>query len=216
MKILFFDTETTGLPRDKRVLAKDQEGNWPDIVSMAWMILDENKKLLKAKYCLVKPEGWIIPEDSIAIHGITQSQAEAEGVLLRPLLEEFQRDVLSCKYIVAHNLKFDKNVIDNAALWRAGRAPIRWMTCFCTAEIGKDLTRIPFPDGRGFKYPRLAELYTFLTRKLPSVELHNALFDTTLLAELFYHLPLAKILLSKNEGSNSNPSVLSIRLTDPS
>ena len=216
MKILFFDTETTGLPRDRHVPAKDGEGNWPDVVSLAWVIMDHEKKLIKSKYVIVKPEGWTIPADSIMIHGITQDKAETEGVLLRPLLEEFQKDVLSCKYAVAHNLAFDKNVLDNAALWRAGRAPLRWLTCWCTAELGKDITRVPFASGRGFRYPRLADLYTHLTHKQPNVDLHNALFDTLLLSELFYHLPLAKILLGKDAGATSQPGVLSLAFTDAS
>lgn len=215
MRILFFDTETTGLPRDRYVPAKDGADNWPDIVSIAWMIVDEHRKLLKSKYVIVKPEGWTIPADSTEIHGITQEKAQTEGVFLRSILEEFQQDMLKCKYIVAHNMNFDRNVLDNAALWRAQRAPLRWMTCFCTAEIGKNLTKVPFPSGRGFKYPRLAELYTFVTHKQPNVDLHNALFDTLLLSELFYHLPIAKILLS-NESPCSSPGVLSLNLTDAS
>lgn len=216
MKFLFFDTETTGLPRDKRIAAKSCSGNWPDIVSIAWMIMDEDRKLLKARYLIVKPEGWTIPADSIAIHGITQEKAEREGVHLRPLLEEFQKDISNCNYSIAHNLNFDLNVVDNAAIWRVGRTPIIWNTRFCTAEIGKNLTRIPFSDGRGFKYPRLADLYKFLTGKPPSVELHNALFDTTLLAELFYHLPIAKVLLNKNAGAASPPGILSLSLANAS
>lgn len=220
MKFLFFDTETTGLPRDKRVPAKDTAGNWPDIVSIAWMILDEDRKLLKARYLIVKPDGWDIPEDSVAIHGITQEKASKEGVHLRPLLEEFQKDVLNSNYVVAHNMNFDKNVVENAAIWRAYRDPykgvFRWTTCFCTAEIGKDLLKIPFPDGRGFKFPRLADLYKFATKKEPSVELHNALFDTMLLAELFYHLPIAKAVIGKNEGARAPAGVLSLSLADAS
>ena len=50
-RFLFLDTETTGLPKYKRINALEKQGNWPDIVSIAWSVY-HNKSHIKSKYFL--------------------------------------------------------------------------------------------------------------------------------------------------------------------
>ena len=40
MKILVFDTETTGLPKDMKGDIKDSS-NWPYIVQISWLVYDD-------------------------------------------------------------------------------------------------------------------------------------------------------------------------------
>ena len=40
MKLCIFDTETTGLPKDRNKQAIKEPNNWPHIVSISWVILD--------------------------------------------------------------------------------------------------------------------------------------------------------------------------------
>ena len=47
-KYLFFDTETNGLPKDPRASFKIPDA-WPRLVSIAWIITDENKNVLDIK-----------------------------------------------------------------------------------------------------------------------------------------------------------------------
>ena len=77
MKYIFFDTETTGLPVDKAKSAIEYRNNWPDIVSISWIVAVDGVFIKKETY-IVKPEHWTIPDDSIKIHGITQYAAMAD------------------------------------------------------------------------------------------------------------------------------------------
>ncbi len=43
---IIFDTETVGLPKSWNAPFSDLE-NWPRMVQIAWMIFDENQKLIK-------------------------------------------------------------------------------------------------------------------------------------------------------------------------
>ncbi len=45
---LFFDTETTGLPRNWQAPLEDLD-NWPRLVQLAWLLMDENGKEVKAR-----------------------------------------------------------------------------------------------------------------------------------------------------------------------
>jgi DNA polymerase III epsilon subunit-like protein len=200
MKILLFDTETTGLPRDRHVPAISAPGNWPDIVSLSWMLFDD-VRLVRARSHIINPHGWRVPPESTAIHGISDSFALRNGQMLDVVLDEFRSDMIECDVIVAHNLAFDKNVIDAAWAWRVcpkkGLRPVpdfRWSSIqICTAESGKDICKFAFPDNpRRYRFPKLAELYTFLLNKPLPYPSHSSLFDTMTLADIFFSKPLSE------------------------
>jgi DNA polymerase III epsilon subunit-like protein len=183
MKILVFDTETTGLPKDSSLPAIQSSDNWPHLVSISWAILDsETNSVMKTHCYVVKPIKWTIPEESSRIHGITQDKALEFGIPLRDVIEVFNAEQYDI--MVAHNLKFDMNVLINAIHWDLG-IPFRGFAKrkFCTMEIGTPMCKL---RGRsGYKYPKLNELYQHVTGQLVKVnQLHNALFDTLYLCEI--------------------------------
>lgn len=181
MKLLFFDTETTGLPKSREPAHKSPN-NWPHIVSISWILQDGPMKCEQKSY-IIKPD-WIIPGESIAIHGITQERAVRDGLYLRDIMNEFL--AIPHDYLIAHNLDFDFNVIVNACLWDLGLPYPRFGRQFCTMKLSTDLLRIPFGNGRsGYKSPKLKELYEYvMNRPVDPTQLHNSLYDTELLVEL--------------------------------
>ena len=207
MKVLIFDTETTGLPTS-RAKAYQQKDAWPHIVSISWLVMesDTNEILTKKSY-IVKPNGWTIPAGSIAIHGITNEMAEKTGVPLSDALGEFMatpRDI-----VVAHNLEFDENVIVNAMTWDLG------IQCFygldspkyCSMVMSADICRLPSKFGRGYKPPKLSELYEHVFREKPiASQLHGSMYDAKILADILIACPVlrAKIGLSVVRPENNN------------
>lgn len=198
MKFLLFDTETTGLPKDRRVPPMSAPGNWPDIVSISWMVFDD-VRLVRVQSQIINPHGWRVPPESTAIHGITDSFALRNGRALDVVLDEFRSDMQECDVVVAHNLAFDKNVVDAAWAWRVcpkkGLRPVpdfRWSSIqICTAESGKDMCKFAFPDNPlRYRFPKLAELYTVLLNKPVPYPAHSSLYDTMTLADIFFTKPL--------------------------
>jgi len=181
MRILVFDTETTGLPK-YRLPAKQQQGNWPHIVSISWMLLNDNE-LISSQSFIIKPQ-WTIPKESSAIHGITQEFAQEYGVDLEYAINEFigeRYDVL-----VAHNLDFDENVLVNALYWDLGRKTFNEFPGRkrCTMKFSKDICKLP---GRysGYKPPKLSELYFHVFGYFPDIKkLHNSMYDVEILVEI--------------------------------
>jgi hypothetical protein len=183
MKILVFDTETTGLPKDSSLTAYQSPDNWPHLVSISWAVLDSDSNSVMKTHCyIVKPGNWTIPEEASRIHGVTHAKALEFGIPLRDVMEAFNGE--QCDMMVAHNLKFDMNVVVNAIIWDLG-IPFKGFAKrkMCTMEIGKAMCKLP---GRsGYKYPKLRELYQHVTGQLVKVnQLHNALFDTLYLCEI--------------------------------
>src|SRR5665648_554880 len=67
---LIFDTETTGLPTDWKSPISDLD-NWPRLVQIAWTHCDTAGNILSESDYIVKPQGFIIPDDATKIHGIS-------------------------------------------------------------------------------------------------------------------------------------------------
>lgn len=98
MKILFFDTETTGLPLFRE---PSEDPRQPHIVQIAAMLIDglpSGPVVLGQMNRLVQPEGWAWSEDDEAFktHGITVERAMDEGVSEAKALEEFHALHLQC------------------------------------------------------------------------------------------------------------------------
>ena len=187
MIALIFDTETTGLPRDKHMPAHLQKGNWPDIVSISWRVYENGNVSSRHSY-VIKPDGWTIPPESTRIHGITPADA-AKGESLAVALTAFCKDVARAKAIVAHNLSFDKQVLLNALKWRMGVDTVAWspLADFCTGILSMNELKLTFP-GRNtpgfYKMPSLKELYkaTFSTDDPPGA--HNSARDVEVLEDI--------------------------------
>jgi DNA polymerase III epsilon subunit-like protein len=185
MKLLIFDTETTGLPKTREPASK-ASNNWPHMVSIAWTVIDSDNNYqacAASESYIVKPQ-WVIPEDSTKIHGITQAKAEAEGIPLSTIIEKFL--AVDHDMMVAHNMNFDYNVLVNAILWDLKLNVLPdFKPRFCSMENMKNVMKIPYANGRGFKPPKLTELYTYAVKKSFEPGLtHSAQYDTWLLADI--------------------------------
>ena len=84
---LFFDTETTGLPRDYRAPVSNSR-NWPRLVQLAWLVTDDQGTEYKSLEYIIKPEGFAIPREASRIHGITTELARQRGADLGAVLAE--------------------------------------------------------------------------------------------------------------------------------
>lgn len=190
-RILFFDTETTGLPKDRTLNALLQRANWPDLVSISW-ILYENGQRIKQQSHIIRPEGWDIPAEAARIHGITNEIAQQRGAPLRDVLAGFVADLIGCNYVVAHNMEFDRNVIHAALKWRLGADPHSFWPYsaeVCTMVLARDELKIParYPKpGDLYKLPRLDELYEATFGSKAPAGAHSADRDTEVLTSIFW------------------------------
>lgn len=182
--ILFFDTETTGLPRNWKAPVSDLQ-NWPRIVQLAWLAYEPGGELLSDGDRIIKPVGFTISREASAIHGISMEKALAEGQDLQTVLDEFETLLQQATCLVAHNMSFDEKIV-GAELLRAGRSNlIPAKKKICTMQVGTDYCRIP--GNYGYKWPKLSELH----RKLFGqnfAEAHNAAADIQATAKCFWEL----------------------------
>lgn len=159
--VLYLDTETTGFRNSDR------------IVEMA-MVLAVGTEVVREFHSIVDPEIHI-PEDAAAIHGI--SNAKVAGA---PCWEEVEDEIFSMMtedaVWVAHGLGFDLRMIRNTS----GRALPSGVPTLCTA----DYARYRDPALKQLRKHKLSDLANYFDVAYDPGELHSALYDTRLLAQL--------------------------------
>ena len=107
---LFFDTETSGLPRFRRAPAW-MLPNWPRAVQLGWVLTDDQGQEVQAKCLTIRPSGFHFAADAVARHGITEAEAFETGSHLHEVLDLFSDDLQRADVLIAHNIQFDRKVM---------------------------------------------------------------------------------------------------------
>ncbi len=160
-KFLFFDCETTGLPRTRFFNPEDVDG-WPRLVQIAWAHYDLRGYPEDVRSHIVRPDGFMIPADATKIHGISQARAEREGRDLGQVLDEFLEAAGAATILVAHNFDYDRHVVAGELV--RTRKPLGFLELsgICTMKETTELCALPRPGGGfGHKWPTLEELHRY-------------------------------------------------------
>jgi DNA polymerase III epsilon subunit-like protein len=185
---LFFDTETTGLPKDWKA-PSSATNNWPRMVQIAWVLADEEGETLETYSAIIKPEGYTIPTEASDIHRVTQARAEAEGLPLSEVLEAFTAASAKAKQLVAHNMAFDEKILGCEYHRVAGRDPLRSKPKACTMKNDDIIEWAGIPPFRygSFKWPTLEQLHKKLF-KTGVPDAHDALVDVEATVRCYFGL----------------------------
>ena len=179
---VFFDTETTGLVRFKDPSIHPDQ---PHIVQLGACLVDiDTRKVLSTLDVMVRPDGWLIPDEVAAIHGITTEMAADLGVP-ESLAVEMLLDLVGSRTRIAHNESFDARIVRIACMrhfegsqadeWKGGPAE-------CTQKLATPILRLPPTDRMKavgftkFKTANLREAVLHFTGK-PLENAHSALAD---------------------------------------
>lgn len=147
---LFYDTETTGLPLFKE---PSEHPGQPHIVQLAACLVDlDTKKEISSMDVIIRPNGWTIPDEVAAIHGITTEHAEAVGIEEKTALDMFMELWAGPgRTRIAHNEQFDarilriglkrffdepEHVLPISDTWKEGKSE-------CTARLATPICQIP-------------------------------------------------------------------------
>lgn len=179
---LFYDSETSGLPLFNE---PSEDPRQPHIVQLGARLVDlDDRKIISTLDVVISPEGWAIPDEVAALHGITTERAKAVGVseslALGMLLDLWG----NAEIRIGHNEQFDARIVriaqhrfDDSDLeaWKAGAAE-------CTQRLSTPILKLPPTDKMkraGFtknKSANLGEAYRFFTGR-DLVGAHSALVD---------------------------------------
>jgi DNA polymerase III epsilon subunit-like protein len=117
--ILVFDTETTGLPEERKFDDSSSLERWPRIIQLSYILYNPVKMEIvpvtsSQQYGddIIKLEGLkegdVIPAESI--HGITAEKSLA-GISIKDAIDNFINAFNRATSLVAHNIQYDVNVV---------------------------------------------------------------------------------------------------------
>ena len=188
--ILIFDTETTGLI--SKHLTIDE---YPRIIQLGFIIYDMETKSITQMYDAyinVGPDV-IVSNKITEITGITHEMCDSQGIPIEQALTHFYNAYMKCDLIVAHNIKFDKDIIvsemlrnkdklnhipDAQHLFNDTFIRANNVRLYCTLASTKKYCNIMSmgPYGEYLKFPTLTELHEKLFNFTP-IDMHNAMVD---------------------------------------
>lgn len=181
---LFFDTETTGLPKRYNSPSSDTD-NWPRMVQLSWIMADEKGTEVSTGNYIIQPVGFSIPKEASDINGITTARAMAEGESLCYVMDRFMSDLDDARTIVGHNVEFDIKVV-GAEMIRLGREDVVGKKPFvCTMKASTDFCKLH--GKHGYKWPRLEELHRKLFHR-GFRGAHDAMSDVGATLRCFFEL----------------------------
>ena len=198
MKVIVFDTETTGLIPSRFPRIASNLEKYPYIVQLSYIVYDtDTHKILHEQDDIIRlPDDVEIPEDSIAVHGITKKLSKNRGIHIDSALEIFSLYVKQCQCVVANNIDFDMTMIDVECIRTGINYPFTSEKIYyCTMNKTKDMCNIVRkfrnigPNGQVrmesyVKKPTLNELHVHLFKRSPK-GLHDALIDVRVCLRCF-------------------------------
>lgn len=200
MRILCFDTETTGLP-EGRDISIYQTDKWPYIVQLSFMVYDTDSKEIVEQYDQIIKLGNSIEltPKSVEIHGITREIIEKCGIPITEALCAFKRALHKSNCSIGHNLSFDKRLLIVESIRNKGFDPnddsmiqFHFGKEFCTMQNSVDVCKIKRlrKDGTSYyKYPTLLELHLNLFQVKPH-NAHNSKVDVLICLRCYCKLAL--------------------------
>jgi DNA polymerase III epsilon subunit-like protein len=184
-RYLFFDTSAAGKPI-KWDLPYTDTFNWPRMIHLAWILMDDQKHMLEEAQFIVKPNGFEISEEDSLRHKVTQEDAIEQGVPVKDALLPFKEVVAQADMIFTHNQQFNENVV-SAEFLRAGiENPLPYAEINCLMRESTYFCKLPGKGG-GYKWPSLQELYGALFGKKYKYA-NNAYIDVKVTAACFFAL----------------------------
>ena len=198
-----FDLKTTGFPLTP---GYDTYYHWKHtdkyegsrIVQISYAIMDHRGLAGPIHNYIIKPRNFTVR--ATHVHGITEARAVAEGTDIRMLYSGIHGALSQCRFIIAHNAKFDVNVLLSEMNRDGETETIREVLkkrIICTMHLTRQL--VSARDANGcLKSPKLSELFYTLFRSAMEGA-HDAKEDVANLCRIVARLHSMKFLLLPRE-----------------
>lgn len=184
---LVFDCETTG---KASFSLPPEHPSQPRLVQLGAQLLDSDFIVRAEINMIVRPDGYTIPDEVAAIHGITQAIAERDGLAEPFVLSCFAALCHKAAVLVAHNLQFDGIVMGRAFAAFPGECRLP-ATKRCTMREMTPVCRLPGGRGGDYKWPSLQEAHKHCTG-YEFVGAHDAMADVRACATVLQWLETQK------------------------
>lgn len=183
--VLIFDTESSGKVDFKAPLLAPHQ---PRLVELAFGLYSPDAKLIQHASVIVRPEGFTIPDEAAAIHGITTKTALEIGLPLLTVLSLFNWAMKIATVHVAFNNAFDERILRREFEGVKKESPFLPAKRYDTMMAAKDYCKLPNQYGYDdYKWPSLAEAHQhFFGCAFDGA--HEAMGDVAATAKVYFEI----------------------------
>ncbi len=178
---------------NKLISQQDSDIEYPTILQIAWILMDDEGKILKRLSTLIKPDHSTI-NYAANINKIDLSVATQIGLPLQEALSLLAIDLNKSSSVIAHNTDFDLKIIMHYFEYYGIYNTLISIRKYCTMKDPQYYYNIVFGVN---KFMNLSELYEKLFGTKP-INAHNAENDVLITAKCYRHLLKKKIAKSNN------------------
>ncbi len=189
MKILVFDTETTGFI-DKKNPSLEVQPHIIQFAGILWELHNGVYKELERKDILIHP-GISIPYGASQVHHIYDIDIK-DALPMERHIDEIMNFLGQADMIIGHNIEYDEDMIKLELARQQKLHMYHPAGTLCTMKSTVDFCALQ-GNGERFKYPKLGELYKKLFGEY-FIGAHDAMTDVEATLRCFLELEKQKIL----------------------
>lgn len=204
MTYLLFDTETTGFP-NKNI--SEHDNKQARCVQLACILVDgKTWKEVASFYSILSLDvDKEIDSGAQNAHGISKEMCDRFGIVPELAVDMFSEMYSLCDVVVAHNIRFDKSVVDIESAIRGYKH--QWNKReLCTMDATTPLCKLTGKIPGKHKWPKLSEALSILL-DVPHINAHDALADVRGCAKLLQYLIANKYVDSSLHVSGIEPAI---------
>lgn len=143
------------------------------IVSIAWILINDENDIIQQEYYIIKPDNFIIPEHVVKIHGISTEYAHKYGIHINEMFKRIETVLDKTNCVLSYNINFDYNIL-KSELIRYNKIDIikkldsNNNTCIMIMSQNHMSSKY---------YPKLCDAYKYIFNE-NMINAHNAMDDT--------------------------------------
>jgi DNA polymerase III subunit epsilon len=186
---LIFDASGVSKPLNYKASFSDVNAH-PRMAHLSWILLGEDFKPIEDFDCIVVSDRIEYTSEVMSFAKIDLDDINKKGGSLEEILKKFNSSAEKAKYIFAHNLAFNENIVGAEYIREAINITMFKKERFCLMQESTYFCKLPARGG-GYKWPTLSELHAtcFSTTYGPA---NNARADVIAAARCFIKLMKTK------------------------
>lgn len=185
MLTMVLDTETDGMVNRN---FPDKLELQPHIIQIGAQLYDSDWECRGELNLIVKPRR-LIPEQAVAVHGISTGMAEAYGVGIVVAISILEHMAKLCDRVACHNISFDMLVVASEYKRLERLSAFDRLRKICTMLSSTPVLKIPSknPKYKDYAWPNLMETFIHFTGERFD-KAHDAMADVRACAAILKQL----------------------------
>ena len=187
---LLFDSSANGRPKSYKA-PLDDSFNWPRMLHLSWIILNEELKPIEDYDCIINPEGFSPLAKALKSHHLDEEAVRKSENQLKDVLTKFKESVDRSSYVFAHNLQYNEGIVGSEYYRNSMSNPLIAADKYCLMHEATYFCKLK--GKRGYKWPTLQEMHSIIFKQgyTPS---NNARADVIAASRCFIYLKKARAL----------------------